>query len=41
MKLQHDAERKAFPNGLDFKEKLFTEAQAEAKEYFAAMYSRG
>ncbi len=38
MKLQHDAERKAFPSGLPFKEKLFAAAQSEAKEYFATMY---
>jgi hypothetical protein len=37
MKLQHDAERKAFPAGLPVKEKLFAAAQLEAKEYFASM----
>jgi hypothetical protein len=39
MKLQHDAERKAFPAGLPVKEKLFAAAQSEAKEYFAGMYA--
>jgi hypothetical protein len=39
MKLQHDAERKAFPTGLPVKEKLFAAAQVEAKEYFAGMYA--
>jgi len=38
MKLQHDAERKAFPAGLPVKEKLFAAAQSEAKEYFTTMY---
>ncbi len=38
MKLQHDAERKSFPDGLALKEGLFAEAQQEAKEYFKATY---
>ncbi len=39
MKLQHDAERKAFPAGLPVKEKLFAAAQVEAREFFAGMYA--
>ena len=38
MKLQHDAERRNFPNGLATKYSLFAEAQQEAKDYFAAAY---
>jgi hypothetical protein len=38
MKLQHDAEQKAFSTGLPVKEKLFAAAQSEAKEYFATTY---
>lgn len=38
MKPQLDAERKAFPNGLGGNDRLFADAQAEAKEYFAVMY---
>lgn len=41
MRLQHDAERKAFADGLALKEKLFAEAQAEAKDYFETMYGVG
>jgi hypothetical protein len=33
MKLQHDAERTSFPDGLATRESLFTQAQQEAKEY--------
>jgi len=40
MKLQHDAERKAFPAGLPVKAKLFAAAQSEAEHYFASMNSR-
>ena len=38
MKLQHEAERKAFPVGLPVNVKLFAEAQSEAKDYFSTMY---
>jgi len=38
MKLQHDAERGNFPDGLAVMESLFAEAQQEAKEYFKATY---
>jgi hypothetical protein len=38
MRLQHDAERHSFPNGLATKATLFAEAQQEAKDYFAATY---
>jgi hypothetical protein len=38
MKLQHDAERHNFPNGLATRPALFAEAQQEAKDYFAATY---
>ena len=38
MKLQHDAERNNFPEGLSVNEGLFAEAQLEAKEYFKAVY---
>jgi hypothetical protein len=38
MKLQHETERKNFPNGLAEKEVLMAEAEREATEYFTAMY---
>jgi hypothetical protein len=38
MKLQHDAERRDFPNGLPIKTTVFAEAQQEAKDYFAVTY---
>jgi hypothetical protein len=38
MRLQHDAERHNFPHGLATKVSLFTEAQQEAKDYFATTY---
>jgi hypothetical protein len=38
MKLQHDAERDNFPDGLAVKESLFSEAQQEAKAYFKTTY---
>ena len=38
MRLQHDAERHNFPHGLATKSSLFSEAQQEAKDYFAATY---
>jgi len=38
MKLQHDAERHNFPQGLATKVELFAEAQQEARDYFAATY---
>lgn len=38
MKLQHDAEHKVFPNGLAVREKLFVDANSEARDYFATMY---
>ncbi len=38
MKLQHEAERHNFPNGLPAKGALFAEAQREATEYFAVTY---
>ena len=38
MKLQHDAERTSFPDGLATKDTLFAKAQQEAKDYFAATY---
>ena len=38
-KLQHEAERKNFPNGLAEKEAFVAEAEQEAVDYFAAMYS--
>jgi hypothetical protein len=38
MKLQHDAERDNFPDGLAFKDALFAQAQHETKEYFKATY---
>ncbi len=37
MKLQHEAEPRAFPVGLPVNVKLFAEAQTEAKDYFAMM----
>ena len=38
MKLQHDAERNNFPDGLAARDRLFAQAQHEAKEYFKATY---
>lgn len=38
MKLQHNAERDSFPDGLAVKDDLFADAQNEAKEYFRATY---
>lgn len=38
MKLQHEAERHNFPNGLATKASLFSEAQQEAKNYFTATH---
>ena len=38
MKLQHDAERTSFPDGLATRDSLFAQAQQEAKDYFAATY---
>ncbi len=38
MKLQHDAERSSFPDGLATRDSLFTLAQDEAKEYFVTTY---
>ena len=38
MKLQHDAERTSFPDGLASQESLFSQAQLEAKDYFKATY---
>jgi hypothetical protein len=38
-KLQHDAERHSFPNGLLTKAALFREAEAEATAYFESMYN--
>ena len=37
-KLQHEAERKNFPNGLTEREDLVSEAEQEAVDYFGAMY---
>jgi hypothetical protein len=37
-KLQHDAERNTFPDGLKVQESLFARAQQEAGDYFAATY---
>jgi hypothetical protein len=37
MKLQHEAERRSFPNGLGTRKVFFREAQAEAKDYFESM----
>lgn len=39
MKLQHDAERTSFPEGLATRESLFSQAQQEAQDYFKATYS--
>jgi hypothetical protein len=38
MKLQHDAERHSFPNGLTAKTALFRLAEEEASVYFKSMY---
>ena len=38
MKLQHEAERHSFPNGLSTRDALFKEAESEAKTYFESMY---
>jgi hypothetical protein len=38
MKLQHEAERASFPDGLATRESLFAQAQQEAKEYFKMTY---
>jgi hypothetical protein len=38
MKLQHDAERHNFPNGLATKAALFRESEEEAESYFESMY---
>jgi hypothetical protein len=38
MKLQHEAERASFPDGLATQGSLFTQAQQEAKEYFKTTY---
>jgi len=38
MKLQHDAERTSFPEGLATRESLFAQAQQEAQDYFKATY---
>jgi hypothetical protein len=38
MKLQHDAERGSFPDGLARREKIFAQAQQEARSYFKATY---
>jgi hypothetical protein len=38
MKLQHDAERGNFSDGLAVNDGLFSEAQQEATEYFKATY---
>jgi hypothetical protein len=39
MKLQHDAERVNFPDGLALRESLFTQAEHDAKEYFKSTYN--
>ena len=39
MKLQHDAEKKSFPEGLPFKKRLFNAAQREAEAYFTSTYN--
>ncbi len=39
MKLQHEAERKNFPDGLAIRPKLFALAQQEASDYFRTTYS--
>ena len=41
MKLQHDAERNNFPDGLAAREAPFAEAQREAEEYFRNTYGVG
>jgi len=38
MKLQHDAERSSFPDGLATRVTLFAHAQQDAKDYFTATY---
>jgi hypothetical protein len=38
MKVQHDAERMSFPDGLATRDDLFAQAQQEAKDYFTATY---
>ena len=38
MKLQHDAERTSFPDGLATRDSLFAQAQQEAKDYFTGTY---
>jgi hypothetical protein len=38
MKLQHDAEKKSFPEGLPFKKALFEAAQTEEEGYFTTTY---
>ncbi len=38
MKLQHDAERLTFPDGLATREPIFAQAQQEARSYFKATY---
>jgi hypothetical protein len=39
-KLQHDAERKHFPDGFEPSQKLIALATAEASAYFALTYSQ-
>jgi hypothetical protein len=39
MKLQHDAERTSFPDGLATRIPLFAQAQQEAKSYFEKTYN--
>jgi hypothetical protein len=38
MKVQHEAERTYFPDGLATRDSLFAQAEQEAREYFAATY---
>ena len=38
MKLQHEAERSSFPDGLATQDALFAESQKDAGEYFTATY---
>jgi hypothetical protein len=38
MKLQHEAERTSFPDGLASQDSLFSQAQQEAKDYFKVTY---
>jgi hypothetical protein len=38
MRLQHDAERTSFPDGLATRDSLFVQAEQEAKDYFTATY---